>query len=276
MIIFDTNIITMSRKPISKKVRFEVFKRDSFTCQYCGKKSPDVVLNVDHIHPVKKGGGNDILNLITSCFDCNSGKKAIPLSDDTAIKKQQKQLEELQDRREQLEMLMKWREGLMDLVDMQVDKYVTYIENYMPNYVVKDHYKLEIKKWIKKYNPEIIFESIDESAERYLRFGNDGATVESAEMYLSKIKGIIFYKSLSPLDQKKNWIKAIAAKKYRCQGWEFDNVLERYIQMVKSYGRDDEFIMESLQNSVRRLLNMSSTRDDFFDGLETWIEMLQP
>lgn len=47
------------RKSISKKLRFEVFKRDSFTCQYCGKMAPDVVLEVDHINPVASGGENN-------------------------------------------------------------------------------------------------------------------------------------------------------------------------------------------------------------------------
>jgi len=32
------------RKTISKKIRFEVFKRDSFTCQYCGKSAPEIIL----------------------------------------------------------------------------------------------------------------------------------------------------------------------------------------------------------------------------------------
>lgn len=63
------------RQPISKALRFEVFKRDKFTCQYCGRSAPDVNLQIDHIHPVAKGGDNDILNLITSCADCNSGKR---------------------------------------------------------------------------------------------------------------------------------------------------------------------------------------------------------
>ena len=56
---------TNKRKSISKKNRFEVFKRDSFTCQYCGASAPDVLLEVDHIKPVASGGTNDILNLIT-------------------------------------------------------------------------------------------------------------------------------------------------------------------------------------------------------------------
>lgn len=68
----------MSRS-LSKRLRFEVFKRDDFTCQYCGAHPPQVVLEVDHIFPVALGGLDEIDNLITSCFPCNRGKAAIPL-----------------------------------------------------------------------------------------------------------------------------------------------------------------------------------------------------
>lgn len=64
------------RKGLSKKLRFEIFKRDGFTCQYCGKRPPEIMLVIDHIHPVKLGGDNDPLNLITSCESCNQGKGA--------------------------------------------------------------------------------------------------------------------------------------------------------------------------------------------------------
>ena len=47
------------RVGISKKVRFEVFKRDGFRCVYCGEAAPKVVLHVDHINPVSKGGDSD-------------------------------------------------------------------------------------------------------------------------------------------------------------------------------------------------------------------------
>ena len=60
---------------ISKKIRFEVFKRDGFRCQYCGKVPPNVTLEIDHINPKSKKGEDDINNLITACFDCNRGKK---------------------------------------------------------------------------------------------------------------------------------------------------------------------------------------------------------
>jgi hypothetical protein len=72
------------RKPIGKKLRFAVFHRDGFTCQYCGASAPDVVLHCDHIHPVAKGGKNHLENLITACVDCNSGKGAQRLEDEAA------------------------------------------------------------------------------------------------------------------------------------------------------------------------------------------------
>lgn len=66
---------------MSKKLRFDVFKRDLFACQYCGATpSETVVLEVDHIHPVAGGGTNDIDNLVTACFACNRGKGAALLT----------------------------------------------------------------------------------------------------------------------------------------------------------------------------------------------------
>lgn len=68
-----------TRKSISVRTRFEIFKRDGFVCQYCGRKSPDVVLEVDHIVAVVDGGTNDPINLVTSCWECNRGKSDTPL-----------------------------------------------------------------------------------------------------------------------------------------------------------------------------------------------------
>jgi len=68
------------RKAISKKTRFEVFKRDGFTCAYCGGQPPKVVLHCDHIVPVAEDGTNDIDNLVTACDACNLGKGARSLA----------------------------------------------------------------------------------------------------------------------------------------------------------------------------------------------------
>lgn len=67
------------RRALSKKSRFDVFKRDGFACQYCGDHPPKVLLHVDHIVAVANGGTNDEDNLITACEPCNLGKGARPL-----------------------------------------------------------------------------------------------------------------------------------------------------------------------------------------------------
>ena len=69
---------------VSKRTRFEVFKRDGFTCQYCGRTPPTVTLECDHVHPRARGGGNQLCNLRTACSDCNLGKSDIPLRHDKA------------------------------------------------------------------------------------------------------------------------------------------------------------------------------------------------
>lgn len=71
---------TPRRKPLSVRARFEVFKRDNFTCRYCARTTPDVVLEIDHVVPVAEGGSDDAMNLVTACWECNSGKSAVPLN----------------------------------------------------------------------------------------------------------------------------------------------------------------------------------------------------
>jgi 5-methylcytosine-specific restriction endonuclease McrA len=62
------------RIPLTLSERVFILNRDKKTCRICGRKAPDVSLEVDHIIPVDKGGTNDPSNLETLCFDCNRGK----------------------------------------------------------------------------------------------------------------------------------------------------------------------------------------------------------
>lgn len=58
----------------SLKKRFTFLALFKFTCQYCGRKAPEVALEIDHIVPRAKGGTNDKKNLTVACRDCNQGK----------------------------------------------------------------------------------------------------------------------------------------------------------------------------------------------------------
>lgn len=61
---------------ISKRLRFEVMRRDEFRCYYCGTRGNETGsgLTIDHVVPVALGGTDDPENLVSACGDCNSGK----------------------------------------------------------------------------------------------------------------------------------------------------------------------------------------------------------
>lgn len=64
---------------ISRTTRFRVLMASNFTCAYCGRRAPDVVLEVDHVEPRALGGSNRRDNLVAACFDCNRGKRDHPI-----------------------------------------------------------------------------------------------------------------------------------------------------------------------------------------------------
>ena len=148
------------RKALSKKTRFEVFKRDSFKCQYCGRSAPEVVLHVDHIKPVKEGGDNELFNLVTACFDCNSGKGARKLSDTGEIEKQKEELDALNERREQIEMMMQWREGLKTVHETEITALCDTFKD-TTGFSFTDAGKKELSKVVKKYSFLEVFNAIE-------------------------------------------------------------------------------------------------------------------
>lgn len=66
-------------KPLSRRLRYEVLRRDAFTCRYCGAQAPDVQLTVDHVTPRALGGSDDPCNLATACGPCNAGKTSVAI-----------------------------------------------------------------------------------------------------------------------------------------------------------------------------------------------------
>jgi CRISPR/Cas system Type II protein with McrA/HNH and RuvC-like nuclease domain len=134
---------------VSKKVRFEVFKRDGFQCCYCGKTPPEVILEIDHIDPKSKGGKDGINNLLTACFDCNRGKRDIPL--DKAPPKLSENLEVLKWREEQLKEYRKYVKKLERQMDKDIDEIDNIFTSYFPDYSLSEKFKsVSIKNFLNK------------------------------------------------------------------------------------------------------------------------------
>lgn len=71
-------LVNMVKRP-RPKVRFtrhNVFKRDDFTCQFCGGRPKAQDLTIDHVHPTSRGGKDEWSNTVSACVKCNRKKGA--------------------------------------------------------------------------------------------------------------------------------------------------------------------------------------------------------
>lgn len=176
------------RKPISKKMRFEVFKRDNFTCQYCGRHAPDVILECDHIKPVADGGKNTMLNLITSCRDCNRGKGKTTLLDKTEINKQFGELEQLSEKREQMIMLLKWRAELVNLENEQINSIADILCD--KGMYLNDYSRKKVRMLIRKYGFDEVLVASEISYEKYMHEGINYAVDKMGGICYNRANGI--------------------------------------------------------------------------------------
>ena len=69
------------RGSIPKKMRVEIYQRDSFTCQFCQKKFDANDLTIDHLVPLALGGLDEMINYVTCCRRCNTRKADMPLEE---------------------------------------------------------------------------------------------------------------------------------------------------------------------------------------------------
>ena len=212
----DPTITKPKRVPMSKKLRFEVFKRDGFKCMYCGAEAPQAVLHVDHIRPVSKGGTNDLLNLVSSCDGCNLGKSDRELSDDSAVKKQRLQLDDLHARREQMEMMLAWRDGLGDLTAEKVAHVQVHFSKVIPGWqLTSDAALKQVRSFVKTYGLTAVLDAIDTAAERYLTPDAEGRlTGEQVQNTWKKAGGILFIGSKSADQQRLHYVKGILNKRF--------------------------------------------------------------
>jgi hypothetical protein len=262
------------RTAIGKQVRFEVFKRDSFKCQYCGAAAPDVLLHIDHIKPVSAGGTNEITNLLTACVSCNLGKSDRQLDDTSAVVKQRAQLEELQERREQLEMMMEWKQGLNALKEDIVSEVCNYWEQLAPGFDVNDNGRRNIQKWLRSFRLDEVLHAMDVAAEQYLRFAADQAvTSESWEYAFSKVPGICRVERASAKDPELRdlyYIRGIARN--NCPNYFNPQEALELLKIARSW----EVEIDELRAIAVQARNWTQFRNALYDAIDRQRELLEP
>ena len=255
------------RLAIAKSIRFEVFKRDKFACQYCGEKAPNIILHIDHITPVSKGGTNDLLNLITSCAGCNLGKSDRTLADTTIIARKRAQMEELQERREQIEMMMEWQRGLVELDKYLVEQVAEFWTELVEPYRLTEQGLKSLKKLLRQNNPNEVMEAMRIATKQYLQYEDDRPTQESISHAWSKIGGICKTKKIEkskPYIRDLLYIRGILRKRLNyVNEWLCLKLLEEAYQC----GAD----IEKLKEQACNVRNWTQWRQI----IETFIESAQ-
>ena len=100
-------------------------------------------------------------------------------------------MDELQERREQLELMMQWREGLRDLDEVAVERLTQYWEKHAPGWSVNDGGKRSMKKWLHTYSVAEVCVAMDTAATQYLKFDEDKTVTEDSwDVAFHKIPGI--------------------------------------------------------------------------------------
>lgn len=157
----------MTRTAISKRLRFEVFKRDGFTCQYCGAHPPAAILHCDHIDPVSRGGETTINNLVTACQACNLGKSDVPLSSvPTSLADRAAEVLEREEQIAGYEAIMRARrERLEDDAQTVLDQFCeTFARDSVPR---RDF--VSMKRFVERLGLDAVLSSIDIAYAKYPR-----------------------------------------------------------------------------------------------------------
>lgn len=112
---------------VNKRTRFEVLKRDNYTCRYC--RTAEGELTIDHVLPIALGGTDEPDNLVAACRDCNYGKGSTGPDEGTVA--------------DVSEAHAKWSKAMQDaaeIIEAQLDESDTLVvtfEEHWPQYRTK-------------------------------------------------------------------------------------------------------------------------------------------
>ncbi|MDE3023488.1 MAG: HNH endonuclease [Pseudomonadota bacterium] len=155
-------------RSISKKSRFEIFKRDSFICQYCGAHPPSITLEVDHIHPVADGGGDELDNRVTACFDCNRGKGNRRINTSCRpISGLKEQAEQIAEREEQLRGYYEILAMKKQRVDREIDIVDDIYKYFVPGYRLNDKGRISVRQFIEKLDAPTVATAMENACARW-------------------------------------------------------------------------------------------------------------
>lgn len=155
---------------------------------------------------------------------------------------------------------------------MTTEEFIEYIEERTYPFTFLENGRAQLSELFRIYSEPLLLECIDIGIKQYFRYDDGKLTQESVSQFLSKLGGIAYNKSRSPVDQELYHIKNLCKKSYSywndAQG---DDILARYVHALKKAHWSDKQILDDLQTEVRRVCGSSRNWTQWSDTMEQWI-----
>ena len=71
----------MERRKVKKSEREMVYAKCNGHCAYCGCSINYKEMQVDHIHPLRRGGADELQNMLPACRSCNHYKHTLTVDE---------------------------------------------------------------------------------------------------------------------------------------------------------------------------------------------------
>ena len=131
----------------------------------------------------------------------------------------------------------------------------------------------DLSQLVRKYPYELLLECIDIGVSQYFNYDEEGKlTRDSVNIFLSKLGGIAYNKSRSPIDQE---IYHLNNKgKYQFEYWNEQKasyLLHTYVKELHVYGYSEPAILADLSGESVRLMNNSKNWSEWSSNMEQWI-----
>lgn len=171
--------------PEYKRIKYEVFEKDSFKCQFCGTGAPVVTLQLIRIQDTQQNDEwLDTAFLSTSCKICEKKKSGV---DEKSLQNGYISIDELEERLQQLKMLINWRKGMLNIRKQQLTNLVSYWENKVPGFVTNNDQKKFAATYISKFSSDEIRSAMDMAVDKFIKYSDDG-TLDKHSMLIAFAK----------------------------------------------------------------------------------------
>ncbi|HYE90632.1 MAG TPA: hypothetical protein VEA38_06430, partial [Terriglobales bacterium] len=194
-----------------------------------------------------------------------AGKGDRLLDDNAVLEKQRRQLEELQERREQIEMMLEWKQGLRELDEHTVQRVAEYINAAIKPAIVNEHGLATIRRMLHRYSVDDVTAATDISAKQYLRLGDDGKpTGESISKvfdFIWRIARVRHEERDKPYLREIFYTRGIVRR--RCGYFDESYALDLLLQ---AYELGAEMLL--LKQMARECRNWSSWKNDMLELID--------